>query len=68
MTASEEDFVYLGLVGMLDPPRPEIAEAIDRCRSAGIRVFMITGDYHTTAESIARQVGLFTGDGQVVAG
>jgi len=66
--ASEEHFVYLGLVGMLDPPRPEIAEAIDRCRSAGIRVFMITGDYHTTAESIARQVGLFTGDGQVVVG
>jgi sodium/potassium-transporting ATPase subunit alpha len=66
--ASEEDFIYLGLVGMLDPPRPEIAEAIDRCRSAGIRVFMITGDYPTTAESIARQVGLFTGDGRVVVG
>ncbi|WP_300321821.1 HAD-IC family P-type ATPase [Accumulibacter sp.] len=66
--ASEEDFVYLGLVGMLDPPRPEIAEAIDSCRSAGIRVFMITGDYPTTAESIARQVGLFTGDGRVVVG
>ncbi|MDD2777071.1 MAG: HAD-IC family P-type ATPase [Gallionella sp.] len=66
--ASEGDFIYLGLVGMLDPPRPEIAAAIDKCRSAGIRVFMITGDYHLTAESIARQVGLFTGDGQVVVG
>lgn len=66
--ADEEDFVYLGLVGMLDPPRPEIAEAIDRCRSAGIRVFMITGDYHTTASAIARQVGLYTGDGQVILG
>lgn len=66
--AGEEDFVYLGLVGMLDPPRPEIAEAIDRCRSAGIRVFMITGDYHTTASAIARQVGLYTGDGQVILG
>jgi sodium/potassium-transporting ATPase subunit alpha len=51
---------------MLDPPRPEIPDAIEKCRSAGIRVFMITGDYHTTAESIARQVGLYTGDGQVV--
>lgn len=65
---SEEDFAYLGLVGMLDPPRPEISDAIDKCRNAGIRVFMITGDYHTTAESIARQVGLFTGDGRVVVG
>lgn len=66
--ADEEDFIYLGLVGMLDPPRPEIADAIDKCRTAGIRVFMITGDYHVTAESIARQVGLFTGDGQIVEG
>jgi sodium/potassium-transporting ATPase subunit alpha len=64
----EEDFVYLGLVGMLDPPRPEISDAIDKCRTAGIRVFMITGDYHITAESIARQVGLYTGDGQIVSG
>jgi len=66
--ASEEDFVYLGMVGMLDPPRTEIPDAVDKCRSAGIRVFMITGDYHTTAESIARQVGLYTGDGRVIVG
>ncbi len=66
--ADESDFIYLGMVGMLDPPRPEIAEAIEKCRTAGIRVFMITGDYHVTAESIARQVGLFTGDGQVIGG
>jgi sodium/potassium-transporting ATPase subunit alpha len=65
---SEDEFTYLGLVGMLDPPRPEIADAIDKCRTAGIRVFMITGDYHITAESIARQVGLFTGDGQIILG
>ncbi len=68
LEASEESFIYLGLVGMLDPPRPEVAGAIDKCRTAGIRVFMITGDYHVTAESIARQVGLFTGNGQVVVG
>lgn len=66
--ASEDDFIYLGLVGMLDPPRPEVEAAIDKCRTAGIRVFMITGDYHITAESIARQVGLFTGDGHIVVG
>lgn len=66
--ASEDNFIYLGLVGMLDPPRPEVEAAIDTCRTAGIRVFMITGDYHVTAESIARQVGLFTGDGHIVIG
>jgi sodium/potassium-transporting ATPase subunit alpha len=68
LEADEEGFIYLGLVGMLDPPRPEISDAIEKCRTAGIRVFMITGDYHVTAESIARQVGLFTGDGQVIDG
>ncbi|HEX5363438.1 MAG TPA: cation-transporting P-type ATPase, partial [Gallionella sp.] len=66
--AEEADFIYLGLVGMLDPPRTETAGAIAKCRTAGIRVFMITGDYQVTAESIARQVGLFTGDGRVVVG
>ncbi len=64
--SDEQSFIYVGLLGMLDPPRPEIPDAIEKCRSAGIRVFMITGDYHTTAESIARQVGLYTGDGQVI--
>ncbi len=64
--SDEEDFIYIGLLGMLDPPRPEIPDAIEKCRSAGIRVFMITGDYHTTAESIARQVGLYSGDGEVI--
>jgi sodium/potassium-transporting ATPase subunit alpha len=66
--ADEQGFIYLGMLGMLDPPRPEIPDAIEKCRTAGIRVFMITGDYHTTAESIARQVGLYTGDGRVVVG
>ncbi|MDH4284986.1 MAG: HAD-IC family P-type ATPase, partial [Gallionellaceae bacterium] len=66
--ASEGEFVYLGMVGMFDPPRPEIQDAMSKCRAAGIRVFMVTGDYHTTAESIARQVGLYTGDGQVIVG
>jgi sodium/potassium-transporting ATPase subunit alpha len=68
LEVSEDNFTYLGLVGMIDPPRPEIADAIEKCHTAGIRVFMITGDYHVTAEAIARQVGLFTGNGQIVVG
>jgi len=64
----EQDFIFLGLVGMLDPPRSEIPDAIKKCRTAGIRVFMVTGDYSLTAEAIARQVGLYTGDGDVVEG
>ena len=66
--SDEHGFIYIGLLGMLDPPRTEIPDAIEKCRNAGIRVFMITGDYHTTAESIARQVGLYTGNGQVIVG
>jgi P-type Ca2+ transporter type 2C len=49
---------YSGLVGLADPVRPGVVEAIDECRSAGIRVVMITGDYPATALSIARQIGL----------
>ncbi len=52
------DFTFLGLLGFLDPPREEVPEAIAQCRSAGIRVLMITGDHPDTARSIARQVGL----------
>ncbi|HEY9870637.1 MAG TPA: cation-transporting P-type ATPase [Candidatus Obscuribacterales bacterium] len=54
----ECDLVFLGLVGMMDPPHPEVAEAVEKCQAAGIRVVMITGDYGLTAESIARRVGI----------
>ncbi|MFH1409422.1 MAG: HAD-IC family P-type ATPase [Nanoarchaeota archaeon] len=57
----EKDFIFIGLAGMLDPPRKEIPEAIIKCRTAGIRVIMITGDYSLTAESVARKVGLIEG-------
>ncbi|MEB3272041.1 MAG: cation-transporting P-type ATPase, partial [Synechococcus sp.] len=54
----ERNLVLLGLVGLYDPPRPEVAEAIRQCRQAGIKVTMVTGDYGLTAQAIARQIGL----------
>lgn len=54
----ERDLTFLGLVAMMDPPRPEVSEAVRKCHSAGIRIMMITGDYGLTAESIARRIGI----------
>ena len=53
-----EDLTFLGLVAMLDPPRAGVADAIGRCRDAGLKVVMVTGDHAATARSIAEQVGL----------
>jgi Ca2+-transporting ATPase len=58
----EFQFEYLGLVGLQDPVRPSAKPAVEECITAGIRVVMITGDYPATAQSIARQIGLFNPD------
>ncbi|MGA8680283.1 MAG: cation-transporting P-type ATPase [Acidimicrobiales bacterium] len=55
---AENDLTLLGLVAMSDPPRPEVTDAVTACRQAGIRIYMITGDYGLTAEAIARRVGI----------
>ncbi len=58
----EADLTFLGLVGMIDPPRPEVSEAVDQALMAGIRIIMVTGDYGLTAEAIARRIGIVRGD------
>jgi potassium/sodium efflux P-type ATPase len=60
--AVECDLTLLGLVAMMDPPRPEVTQAVEKCHHAGIRIIMITGDYGLTAESIARRIGIIRGN------
>ena len=59
--ALEENLTFSGLIGLYDPPRPEVPEAIARCRTAGIKVVMVTGDHPHTAAAIAREIGLVQG-------
>ena len=64
----EERMTFLGLAGMIDPPRPEVAAAVRDCRRAGIRPVMITGDHRDTAAAIARQVGILRPGDEVLTG
>jgi len=65
----EQDMVFVGLVVMADPPRPEVAAAVELCRKASIRIIMITGDYGLTAESIARRIGIIrTENARIISG
>jgi Ca2+-transporting ATPase len=64
--AAEQDLVFTGMFGLMDPPRPEVAEAVRTARAAGIRPVMITGDHPLTARHIARQVGISYDDSFVI--
>ena len=64
----EKDMTFLGLIGLQDPPRPEVPEGIRKCRAAGIRIIMITGDGSRTAVAIARQIGLVQGTPVILEG
>ncbi len=66
--ALEQGLCFMGLCGMIDPVRPEVAEAIVRCRAAGIRPIMITGDHVDTAAAIARELGILSGDAKAITG
>lgn len=64
----EQNLTYIGIVGMIDPVRPEAIEAVRQCRSAGIRPIMITGDHRDTAAAIAKQIGIITDSSEVLTG
>lgn len=64
----EENLIYVGLEGMIDPPRDDVAEAVAKCQHAGMRAVMITGDHKSTALAIAKQVGIATKSSEVLTG
>ncbi|MFA4885645.1 MAG: cation-translocating P-type ATPase, partial [Desulfotomaculaceae bacterium] len=64
----EKRLIYLGMAGMIDPPRPAAVKAVQTCRRGGIKVVMITGDHQLTARAIAREMGILSGKGMILTG
>jgi Ca2+-transporting ATPase len=64
----ERDLVFVGLIGMIDPPRVEVKDAVDICKQAGIRPIMITGDHKDTAIAIARELGIINSESEAITG
>ncbi|MDX9694416.1 MAG: calcium-translocating P-type ATPase, PMCA-type [Bacteroidales bacterium] len=68
ITTLEKDLVFIGFIGMIDPARPEVIEAVKKCKTAGIRPVMITGDHKSTALAIAREIGIYQDGDHVITG
>ena len=68
ITSVEKNLIFLGLVGIMDPPRPEVKEAIRICQDAGIKVKMITGDHHMTASAIGQELSIAGAEMEPVSG
>ena len=64
----EKDLTFVGLMGMIDPARPEVVEAVKVAKRAGLRSIMVTGDYKDTAQAIAQEIGILSKDGLVLTG
>lgn len=63
---NEDNLIFIGLTGMIDPPRKEVLSAVEKCKKAGLKVYMITGDHKNTAFAVAKQVGIASSENEVM--